>query len=310
MDLTYLIFTIFIIGTLLFFYKDISSLYMQIKMYRRLVARARDLNGKHKVFAYIDMMAETVIGIRGDSLIKILMGLFLLIMGFAKINTSMSKSFLVAFTIELFIIMLIFLKFQSIRKRGSFEGENLIVNFLNQYRMCHYNIYETLEKLTLTKKEAKRKATGIENLIKKLLLDIRNTGNKYEIKKATDEFANIIDTNWSRIFAYNLNLAVTEGWNITNAIEDILIQLRDARTLEEERNRLNSETVRIITYMIPILYILTVVMSLKFAGMTVKQFIKNQFITSEGFAFFIISIIVFLFNLILVELVTKRKFDY
>ncbi len=306
MNLIYIIFCMFLISSILVFGKDIQNLYMQIIMNRRLKFRARAFEEKNSFLKYLERVSETVLGLKLKTSSQIFATIFLLIAGVSSINFSIIKGFFMSFIIIAFSIILVFLKFQSIRRKVSFEGEKLMINFLNQYRLCKNNIYETLEMMIINEE----KNSKTVKLIKKLLLEIRNTGDRDKIKEATDEFAKVIDTNWGRMFAYNIQISALEGWNITTAIEDILVQLRDARTLEEERNRLNSETVRIITYMIPILYFLTLAMSMKFGEMNLKEFIRNQFFNREGFMLFVISFIFFLFNLIVIEAVTNRKFDY
>ncbi len=254
----------------------------------------------------LDNITETTLNMKSLKFLGWLVILGTLIVGISSMNFNLEKSILIAGLIDFLIIILVFLKFQSIRRKSSFEGEILMVNFLNQYRISRMNIYETLEVLCMSK----GRQGNVIKLMKKMLMEIRNTGSSSRIKAATDDFADIIDTNWSKMFAYNIYMGASQGWDITTAIEDILVQLRDARILEEERSRLNSETVRIITYMIPILYALTIFLSLKFADMKLNDFMHNQFFNQEGFMFFIVTIILFLFNLILVEVVTKRKFDY
>ena len=55
----------------------------------------------------------------------------------------------------------------------------------------------------------------------------------------------------SLMLAHDIYLAATKGTNIALAVEDILIQLREARTRAEERKRLNSEAIRMTFYMVP-----------------------------------------------------------
>ncbi len=131
-----------------------------------------------------------------------------------------------------------------------------------------------------------------------------------EVGKAIEDFGKIIGTNWSRMLAYNIRLAVEKEINITSGIEDILIQLRDARTFHEERKRLNSETVRIVVYMIPFLYFFTVLMSVNYIGLKPTEYLRNQFCSKDGLMFFLIGIFMFLGNIILIEVYNGRRFDY
>ena len=197
-------------------------------------------------------------------------------------------------------------KLEIIRKRSSFEGEVFIGNFLSAYRMSNYNIFEAMEK---TGKE-KQKTKNCSELMVKILLEVRNTANHIEIGKATDKFAYMINTNWSKMFAYNIKLAVSGGTNIALALEDILIQLREAKAASEERKRINSEAARMVKFFIPSLYCLSVFMSIKYVGIPIERFIYNQVFTSQGFMLLAASVFLFIVNLAIVEFVNNQQFDY
>jgi len=197
-------------------------------------------------------------------------------------------------------------KLEVMRKRGSFEGEAFIANFLSAYRIANYNIFEAMEKIG----KEKQKTKNCAELMVKILLEIRNTANHAEISRAADKFAYSINTNWSRIFAYNIRIAVTSGANISLALEDILIQLREAKAACEERKRINAESARIVKFFIPALYILSVFMSVKHVGIPIERFIHNQLFTAQGFTMLTVSVFLFIMNLALIEFVNNQQFDY
>ena len=94
------------------------------------------------------------------------------------------------------------------------------------------------------------------------------------------------------------------------AIEDILIQLRDAKTASEERRRLNSEAVRMTFFMVPSIYLITLIMALTYLDVPISRYIKNQLGTSEGVLMFYFILFLFVVNIALLQLVTNRRFDY
>ena len=197
-------------------------------------------------------------------------------------------------------------KLEIMRKRSSFEGEAFIANFLSAYRISKYNIFEAMEKIG----KEKQKIKNCSELMVRILLEIRNTANHAEISRAADKFAYSINTNWSRIFAYNISLAVSGGVNISLALEDILIQLREAKAACEERKRINAESARIVKFFIPALYILSVFMSVKQVGIPIERFIYNQLFTTQGFTMLTVSVFLFVMNLALIEFVNNQQFDY
>jgi hypothetical protein len=234
-------------------------------------------------------------------------GLIFLCMFFAGLQSMRPPAAgLLALTVGLTPYLLLRIRAETIRRRGSQEGERLVAAFLNQYRITNYNIYETLEKLI---------ANGAEfricgRYLFKLLLEIRNAGNSEKLHRATEAFSRAVDTNWSRMLAYNIRLGAGQGMNVSPGIEDILVQLRDARTIMEETKRLNAESSRIITFFVPFLYIGSIMLSVRFLGISFPALMRNQLGTPEGFVLLVLIAMLFVVNVILIELVTHRKLDY
>jgi len=232
--------------------------------------------------------------------------LFLGVGAVAARSMSLIVAFLTAAITALLPYFILRVKLEIIRKRGSFEGEAFIGNFLSAYRMSNYNVFEAMEK---TGKE-KQKTRTCSELMVKILLEIRNTANHVEISRAADKFSYAINTNWSRIFAYNIDLAVTNGTNISLAIEDILIQLREAKAACEERKRINAEAARLVKFFIPVLYFTSAYMSVKHMGIPIERFLYNQMFTAQGFMMLSAAVLLFVMNLVLIEYVNNKQFDY
>lgn len=301
-----LIYLVFLTGMVLVYKRDLMNYMAKIKTKHRLRERRRQLKEHSKLEQHFNCITKATINIKGSYLIGLMGSLYFIVMLAANRNLSVVSSNSLAISIAATPYMILRIKFEGIRRKSSFEGEMLISNFLNQYRIVNFNVCEALEKLLEESKNTK----ASNPFILKMLLELRNTGNPREIKNAVNRFANVINTNWSRMFAYNIQLAVEKGINVSLAIEDILMQLRDARTIFEERKRLNSEAIRIVVYMIPFLYVFTIVISLKYIGISLQTFLKNQLFTKEGFLFFTVSGVMFLMNIVLMEMVSRQKFDY
>lgn len=298
---------IFLIGLILVYQRDLTNYLAKIKTNHRLKERRRQLKEHSRIEQHFNCIAKATLNIKGSYLIASMSSIYLVVMLVSNRNLlSIISSNVLAISIGATPYLILRIKFEGIRRKSSFEGEMLISNFLNQYRIVNFNVCEALEKLLEESKNTK----ASNPFILKMLLELRNTGNAREIKNAVNRFANVINTNWSRMFAYNIQLAVEKGINVSLAIEDILMQLRDARTIFEERKRLNSETIRIVVYMIPFLYVFTIVISLRYIGISLKVFLENQLFTKEGFLFFTVSGVMFLMNIALMEIVSRQKFDY
>lgn len=198
------------------------------------------------------------------------------------------------------------MKFSSVRKKAGMEGEIFVANFLSAYRICNYNVYHAIEYIAEENSEAKKSRA----LIMRILLELRTVGERESMKAVLNKFAYAINTNWSRMLAHNLFVAAETGKNISLAIEDILLQLREAGALMEERKRLNSEANRMVLFLIPFLYVSTVLLAVYYMDIPFLRFIKNQLFTTEGFLLFTVSFFMFVANLLMLEFINSRSLDY
>ncbi|HHX14377.1 MAG TPA: hypothetical protein GX726_05430 [Clostridiales bacterium] len=202
--------------------------------------------------------------------------------------------------------LVLYIRAVAIRLRGSYEGEALITEFLRQYRICDCNVDSALEQLVTGQAAIRRTRQSVY----RLLLELRTAGHPEQVKRATDDFALALGTHWGRMLAANLCLGLTQGTHIGQAIEDILIQLREARSLTEERKRLNSESIRMAWFLVPAIYLATVLMAVNYLDLPLGHFLRNQFYTAEGFLFFALIVFLFLFNICLLSFVVNRRFDF
>jgi Flp pilus assembly protein TadB len=231
---------------------------------------------------------------------------FLLIMVIGVRTVSVASAFFMGALVSVMPYLLLRVRVETIRRKSSYEGEKLISEFLCQYRMSGFNVYKTIEQVILISEGTK--ITG--RLLFKLLLELRNTGNQQVIKEATERFAYGINTSWSRMLANCIRISAESGINVTLALEDIQIQLREARLLFEERKRLNSEAARMVVFLAPVMYLGTIVMSVKYLGISFGKLIRNQFYTEQGFLLILLVTFLFLINLALIEIINNQRFDY
>ncbi|MDR2089466.1 MAG: hypothetical protein LBP73_08935 [Clostridiales Family XIII bacterium] len=294
-------------GLLLARLQQFKTLLLIFKTRRRLhvgsrAARAGALD------EHIAVLLHTVFKRKySTNLFRSVSGILFLCMLFAGLQSMrLSAALLFALAVALMPYLLLRIRAETIRRRGSREGERLVAAFLNQYRIENYNVCETLEKLVA--KGTEFRICG--RYLFKLLLEIRNAGNGEKLHRATEAFARAIDTNWSRMLAYNIRLGAGRGMNVSPGIEDILVQLRDARVVLEETKRLNAESSRIITFFVPFLYLGLNAISVRFLDLSFPALMRNQLGTPEGFTLLVLIAMLFVVNVILIELVTHQKMDY
>ena len=98
--------------------------------------------------------------------------------------------------------------------------------------------------------------------------------------------------------------------DVSSALEDLIQQITEARKLAEERRRLNSESGRLVVFMVPVSYVVSIFLGAKYVGIPLPKLIYNQFMTSQGFAFFVLILFVFVINIMLLKVVENRRLDY
>lgn len=283
-------------------------LYHRIRMRNRLKARKKEFIGVSRIEAWLSRSLLIAAGrpLSINVFVAAVISLFLAVL-FASIRSlTLFNAVVTAFAASAIPLLLLYTRVNNVRRKGSEEGETLVLEFLNQYRINDCNIFEAIEKVLLTNAELKI----TRKLLFRLLLELRNTGDSQKIKKATDDFALSLKTNWGRLLAHNIRLAADKGDNVSSALEDILIQLREARSAEEELKRLNSEAVRMACFMVPFAYVATSLLSVFYLDLTPIQFFKNQFTTPQGLCLFMYISLFFTGNLALLSFVKGRRFDF
>jgi hypothetical protein len=302
------IYLAFLSGIWMTYSESLQCWWAKLQMHNRLKARRKAL----KPETFLEKHLRKVLSISlkkpmdPKTFIRYTMASFLLILIAGIQTVSAASSFFMAALISSMPYLLLRVRVETIRRKSSYEGEKLISEFLCQYRISGFNIYKTIEQVILVSEGTK--ITG--KLLFKLLLELRNTGNAQMIKEAAERFAYGINTSWSRMLANCIRISAESGINVTLALEDIQIQLREARLLFEERKRLNSESARMVVFLAPAMYLGTIVMSVKYLGMSIGKLLRNQFCTEQGFLLVLLIAFLFLINLALIEIINNQRFDY
>ena len=204
-------------------------------------------------------------------------------------------------------VIILRFRLEKIRNRGSREADVLVSSLLNCYRLSHKNIFSALESFIAMEAE---NCEITRNLIFQLLIGIRSTKNEETIKKAVDRFAFALKTNWGYMLSSCIFAAAHEGVDITASLEDIIEQLQAARTLNEEKKRSNTESVKMVQILVPVTYFGTLFLGKKFLDIPLSDMVRNQFFDPVGAAFFVFIAGFFILNLLLISLVKNSKFDF
>ena len=197
------------------------------------------------------------------------------------------------------------LKLQIFRTNGSHEGEILIGELLNQYKINYFNMIEAIDKTIPVINDAPH----TQRLLLRLSLRLKNSKKDEELLECLKEFTYGIDTEWIKMLSNNLYLTIQDDFNVSIGLNDILNELRKEKSNYEIDKRINSEGFAIVRILSPLMYAGSIYVAVKYFDFTIKKFLDYQFNTATGFKYFIIMALLFIINLGIMISFKNKKFD-
>ena len=203
-------------------------------------------------------------------------------------------------------VLALFARRGAFRRKAGKEGIAVVTELYRQYRMKDRNIYEAIDAAIASSGDfpACRKQLAL------LLARLRDAGSKAQVIKACGRFSRALGTLWGRMLASCIEAAAVRGSDISEALSDIAEQLGNARKLAEERKRLNSEAARMSVFLVPALYAGTMLVASRFLGVSPKDLLMNQFASPEGLMLLVLSVFLFLLDLIILQSIDNTGIDY
>ena len=202
-------------------------------------------------------------------------------------------------------VLILLLKRERTRKRAGREGISLVTELCRQYRVKDRNIYEAIEAALSSGSEF----PVCRSYLSMLLMRLRDAGSRGAVSAACRRFAVSAGSLWSRMLSGCIETAVLTGLDVEEALADIARQLSSAQKLQEERRRLNSEAVRMTVFLVPMLYAGTMIIAARFLKMELSDILRNQFASPEGLLLLLISVFLFLLDLILLGNIENSSAD-
>ena len=303
-----LIYVAYFTGVFLFSEQGIAAAMRSFSLRRRLKPESQGFWNEFAPAAYFNKLLYTAFqkevngaafffGILMVFFVSFVLGLRLFRPGTALLASLMMASI---------PVMALIVRMENDRTRGSREGISFVSELYRQYRICNKNIYAAME--------ATASAPGDFPVCKKhlyrLLLRLRSSGNPDEIKAYTDQFSFAMGTVWGHMLAVCIRMAARGGTDISAGLADISEQLKSANARAEERRRMNSESIRMTLFLIPLLYVGTVLLSVFYLDVGVGEYLHNQFGTAEGILFFVFIVFLLFVNLVILRAVSNTRIDY
>ena len=191
------------------------------------------------------------------------------------------------------------------RVEGSYEGERLIAELTNQYKINDKNMVEAIDKTIpfIADCPYSKKALFF------LSLKIKTRRKSDDLKQAIEEFVYFTATEWAKLLSLNIYLAVEDGIDVTQALHDLQEQLKEAKEALEADLRYNNEAFVMVRNIIPLAYLFSIFAAVKWFDFSVKKFFEYQLGTSLGIKMGLIIYLLIIINSILVGILKKPKFD-
>ena len=188
---------------------------------------------------------------------------------------------------------------------GSQEGEILVTELLNHYKMHYCNMVHAVEVTAMTIEGAPYSRRLLFNLSRGL----NKVSGEKELKLLLDEFQFALGTSWAGILASDIYLACGAGMRVTESLSDLALSMERARQIEEFLHRENNEVRIILKYMVPGSSILLTAGGVWFFGLSAGEWFQYQFRTGTGLAWLLLTFIMYLTAVSMYLFFSVRKFD-
>ena len=198
------------------------------------------------------------------------------------------------------------LKLSVIRIESSYEGEGVITELSNQYKINYFNMIEAIDKTIPMLK----KCPYVQKQLSILALAIKEYRTEEELQYALNQFTYGINTSWSILLTNNIYFSINDKMNVSVALEDMISELRHSKKVLEASKRLNNEGFSIIKYLVPSFYVGSIFVAMKYFGFTISKFFDYQLNNPLGFKLFLATVISFVFNYAVMVLSKRQKFDF
>lgn len=306
--LIHMMLVVLLVSGLVILFRHSFWIVMSLMNARRRLYKRRRAENRSALMKNLDLLVKVTVNknLAAEGVLICSIILFIAALSTGLRSVGSPYAFVAAFIFALMPYPIMKIKLENMRRRNSYEGESFLAALLSAYRMSFGNISAALEQLA----DDERTPTNCRRLLPEIIIKMRASGNTGALKNCAEGLSYAINTNWSRMTAYNIGIAAATGTDISLALENILSQLKEARSLAEERKRLNSESVRLAIVMIPTAYLGTLLLSVKYLDVDIGTLFYNQFLTPQGFTLITVSFFMFIFNAALLSAVNNKQFDF
>ena len=270
-------------------------------------ARAQRL--EQRPLEYLRRLLQSTLSLgtrRSVFLFLVLSGLlFCGILLITVLQTPLLLAVTAAFAAALMPYLVLLCKLRTQRIESSQEGEVLVTELLNHYKIYYYNMQKAVEVTAVTIEEAPNSRRLLLNLAKGL----NKASSDKDIRLLLSEFRFEIGTVWAGILAEDMYLACSSGIKVTEALSDLVRSMKQARRLEEYAGRENNEARWILKYFIPAGWLFTWIGGTYLFQASIEQYLYYQFLTETGMTWFLLWFLFYMMAWLTRRVLARRKLD-
>ncbi len=276
--------------------KDIYAYAEQILRRGLRSLRENELNDRGEIFENVRSLMWITLGMGTDKAVMLFFGISVL-SGLTALLTLGLRLPVTLRTVSVVLssfmpYLLLRIRLEKIRVRSSYEGEVLLSELTENYKIHYYNMREAVEKTAGSIQDA----PDSKRILTDLARGLERAGSEKTVMRLLREFGMSINTSWSNTLSNLMYFAIIKGVRVEEAMEDLEDTIIKAREVEEYSRRQLNEPRLIVRYLIPICYLLTALGGVRFFGLEPGKLWHYQFQTEEGATWFTISLILYIIS--------------
>lgn len=191
------------------------------------------------------------------------------------------------------------------RVSRSREGDILVQEILNNYKIYDYNMKEAIEITAATMEDA----PGARRLVLQLAKGLQRSVTRREVEQLLSVFRYSLDTAWGNALAANILFACVYGIRVDAAMEDLLAGIVKSRQVIEHSKRENNEARMMLRYLAPVSFLLSAAAACRYFDFTIGKFIRYQLGTAMGLKWFLIMVMLYVVSVLINAFFSREKMD-
>ncbi|MCQ2551196.1 MAG: hypothetical protein MJ146_03280 [Clostridia bacterium] len=188
-----------------------------------------------------------------------------------------------------------------LRSTYNLEAQGVITELINSYKLYNHNMDEAINHAVSN--------MGDSPGCQKLFLNLSASLNQGKGEEGIKTLEEKIGASWGQNLGEIIYSGHIMGLDVEKALLDLLDRVKRGKVMEEYSKRKNNEARIMIKWFTPLAYVATTLIAVKFFGISLSDFLHNQFQTAAGILWLFIMGIFYAMSLVTYYLLAKRGID-